>query len=186
MLARTLGLIYNHPANRTRRIRALAVYVLWQTNKRLLGKPWDVDYHGLKLRIHPDSHSASAALYFNGLPDYSEMLFMRHYLRGGDNFLDIGANVGVYSIFAASLVGPTGRVHAFEPNPAVTEHLRENIRLNAAFNIVHHCLALSDQCSEMRLSTDGEDCTAHLSVDSQSLTGGVKINCVTLDSYIPD
>lgn len=56
--------------------------------------------------------------------------------------LDIGANIGLYSLLAAA--GPKCRgVHAFEPNPAVFEALRENIRLNGA-RIEAHRAAVSD------------------------------------------
>jgi FkbM family methyltransferase len=48
-------------------------------------------------------------------------------LRFGDTFVDCGANVGLWSLVAASLVGRTGMVHAFEPNPATFEKLTQNV-----------------------------------------------------------
>ena len=56
---------------------------------------------------------------------------LRQYLRSGSVFVDIGANHGYFSMLAAALVGPTGRVIAFEPNPSVFEQLRTHVRLNA-------------------------------------------------------
>jgi FkbM family methyltransferase len=52
-------------------------------------------------------------------------------LREGDVFFDIGANVGFYTFFAAPLCGASGRVHAFEANPALRENLLRSIALNA-------------------------------------------------------
>ena len=69
----------------------------------------------MTLRCYPDSPSASAMIYCHDSPDFHEMNFIRRYLRAGDTFLDIGANIGVYSLLAASRVGPSGRVVAFEP-----------------------------------------------------------------------
>lgn len=48
----------------------------------------------------------------------------------GETFLDIGANIGLYSLVAAQRVGPTGRVYSFEPHPANFLSLVQNIRMN--------------------------------------------------------
>jgi FkbM family methyltransferase len=51
-------------------------------------------------------------------------------------FVDVGANVGYYTLLAARLVGPAGRVVAFEPNPAVRARLEAHVRLNQAEAVV--------------------------------------------------
>ena len=56
--------------------------------------------------------------------------WLRNSLRPGDVFLDIGANVGVYSIYAAHLVGPSGHVYAVEPHVFNAATLLDNIHLN--------------------------------------------------------
>jgi FkbM family methyltransferase len=48
-------------------------------------------------------------------------------LRPGDVFLDVGAHIGFHSVLGASLVGPLGRVYAFEADPVVYERLQENV-----------------------------------------------------------
>jgi len=53
--------------------------------------------------------------------------FIEGYLRPGDTVLDIGANSGAFAIAAARIVGPPGRVDAFEPSPALRSTLVENI-----------------------------------------------------------
>ena len=55
---------------------------------------------------------------------------IRRLLKPGDTFVDGGANLGVLSLIGAKLVGPTGKVVAFEPQPAALERLRENLALN--------------------------------------------------------
>jgi FkbM family methyltransferase len=52
-------------------------------------------------------------------------------LRPGDNFVDVGANIGLVTLHAASLVGSTGNLWAFEPNPDVFAHLERHLELNA-------------------------------------------------------
>ena len=51
-------------------------------------------------------------------------------LRPGDTFLDIGANAGYFSLLAARIVGPTGKVVAFEPHPRMQKDYRHNVDLN--------------------------------------------------------
>lgn len=62
--------------------------------------------------------------------DSVEFDFMKSQLSEGGIFLDVGANVGFYSLFAARCVGISGRVFSFEPNPVVLERLLCNISLN--------------------------------------------------------
>jgi len=66
-------------------------------------------------------------------------------LRPGMTFLDVGANAGFYTLKAATIVGPTGRVVAFEPNPVVREQLERNIKLNHFSNVLVMPIALSDR-----------------------------------------
>jgi FkbM family methyltransferase len=68
-------------------------------------------------------------LYRYGLID-PEMALVRRLLAPGDSFVDGGANVGLYTLLAAPVVGPTGRVIAFEPATATRGWLTRNVRLN--------------------------------------------------------
>lgn len=65
-------------------------------------------------------------------------------LREGDTVLDIGANFGVYGIFAAKRVGPTGIVYLFEPQPLVASCLRASLLINGYSNAIVHECALTD------------------------------------------
>lgn len=57
-----------------------------------------------------------------------------HFLRPGDLFLDIGANVGTYTVLASGVCG--GKIMAFEPDPRTLRHLQRNIELNQLENLV--------------------------------------------------
>ena len=67
-------------------------------------------------------------------PKLSEAI--RERLQPGDVFLDIGANVGYFSVLAAHLVGPEGRVVAFEPHPEAIEILRQAVAVNGLVGVV--------------------------------------------------
>jgi FkbM family methyltransferase len=72
--------------------------------------------------------------YFHGRAfkeDEALTRFLLRHIRDGAIFFDVGANLGYYTILAASLCGPGGRVHAFEPQRLLARHLRGSIERNA-------------------------------------------------------
>lgn len=66
------------------------------------------------------------------------------FLREGDTVLDIGANVGWFSLRAARRVGESGRVIAFEPDPITCERMKENVRSNGLKNITIEHIGLGE------------------------------------------
>jgi FkbM family methyltransferase len=100
---------------------------------RLIGpSAIDYDVRGGRARLHPNGNTAEKRALLNpGRFDPMELDFITAELPVGGVFLDIGANVGLYSIVAADKAGPEGTILAFEPNPPVYERLRTNVLLNA-------------------------------------------------------
>jgi FkbM family methyltransferase len=84
-----------------------------------------------------------------------EMDFLRHWLRPGMTVIDIGANLGVYSLPIARLVDRTGQVFAYEPGSEARALLERSRELNAAVNLHISPLALSDRECEGRLVYGG-------------------------------
>jgi hypothetical protein len=85
---------------------------------------------GLKLFVIGDDVGFSPHMIFEG---YWEFWLTRHFaevIRPGDTVLDIGANLGYYTLLAADLVGSEGRVVAIEPNPDVFRRLSASIAVN--------------------------------------------------------
>ena len=82
-------------------------------------------------------------------PNLSHWIMSR--LRNGDTFVDVGANIGYYSLLASRLVGPEGSVVAIEPSPAIFEQLRENLRWNGVTNARTLNRAVSDSEGVARL-----------------------------------
>jgi FkbM family methyltransferase len=190
-----LRYVWSHPANRGRRLRSLARAISWQFAKRLTGRPRDIAVSGtaVRLRCYPDSQAAALALYTGGWSDWHEMGFLRHYLRVGDAFLDVGANVGVYSLLASWLVGDAGRVDAFEPTPETLERLRENLVLSGARNVHVYALAVSDRAGSVQFVTGGDALNRLAAAgddlrDKQSCAGLqlIEVPCVLLDEHVAD
>lgn len=125
-------------------------------------------------------------------PQYTA-LFAR-LVRPGDTVFDLGANHGVYALMAARLVGATGRVHAFEPNPRLAQLVDMSLRINgfAGWAQVHR-IAASDRTGIARLFfTDSYSGGGSLSgtADQSDATGASKhaVDCrlVPLDALFPD
>jgi FkbM family methyltransferase len=75
-------------------------------------------------------------------------------VRPGDRVLDVGANLGWYSLNIARLHGGSVRVDAFEPIPGTFRELARNVRLNGASNVAVHNFALSDRPGSLRFLVD--------------------------------
>jgi FkbM family methyltransferase len=88
---------------------------------------------------------------------------LRARLKPGSIFLDIGANIGYLSLYAARLVGPKGKVISFEPNPSAYSMLRRNLSLNKFENVTTFQLGLSNGPGEASLYlTQGNSGSASL------------------------
>lgn len=127
-LFRTLQFIYDHPLNREHRFRALTRFFKWQLGTRLLPYAVAVPFgEQSKLLMWRGLKGATQNLYC-GLQEFEDMAFLLHFLRPGDQFVDVGANVGSYTVLAAGEVGAD--TISFEPIPATFKQLRKNIDLN--------------------------------------------------------
>jgi len=80
-----------------------------------------------------------------------ELFHLPQFLMPGGVFLDVGANIGMFSLRAATLVGPEGRVIAVEPAEVSADRLKRNLALNELHNVVLVRAALSDVVGEANL-----------------------------------
>ncbi len=141
---------------------------------------------GRGLRMHLYGDSLLCEMLYNGIFEAETRGFFEAYLRPGDCFLDVGANVGLYTLVAARIVGRAGCVHAFEPCSATFERLRENVDLNRLGNVACHRAALSHEnaSAELTLATGGFDAWNSLGRPYMGEAGGCEtVKTVTLDSF---
>src|SRR3990172_3683386 len=83
---------------------------------------------GVKFKCYPDS-SWSGLVVYTKMPEYFEMKFIQKLIQDNDFVIDVGANMGSYSLIAASKL-ISGKVFAFEPSKIAYKRFRENIKLN--------------------------------------------------------
>ena len=184
---RIIGDVWAHPNNVGRRGRAVARSVAWQVRKRVGSHQSTRTVFGtMKIWMNPEFGSTSNIVYFGDHFDTDEMDFLERYLRPGDRFVDVGANVGTYTLLGASLVGPSGRVDAFEPVPQLAEELRRNIALNGIESYVFpHDVAVTDYAGEVRFRAD-RDVSSRIAIDRDPHNRVTVVRCDRLDDLLPD
>jgi FkbM family methyltransferase len=96
----------------------------WETTKTVFRK---------KLRVYPIDDIGRSIYYF-GIWEPNLTFWIAHSLSPGDTFVDVGANIGYFSLLAAGIVGERGSVVSIEAMPRTCEVLAENFRLNGIGN----------------------------------------------------
>lgn len=138
-------------------------YLLWQLINKNRYKQMDVEWvNGSKLHIAQGRPTATGN-YYLGLLEYESMAFWMHYLRPEDYFVDIGANIGVYSVLGG-IMGSAGI--AIEPASDTSDILRCNININNLFQVEVLQAGVSDKREELRFSK-GNDSTNHILSDDE-------------------
>jgi FkbM family methyltransferase len=99
--------------------------------------------NGVRMWVDPDDYIGSTVFYFGDF-DPKITWVLQRVLRPGDAVVDVGANAGIVTLFAAHLVGAQGSVHAVEPQAAAAGLLRRSAALNGFDHVQVHQLALSD------------------------------------------
>ena len=91
----------------------------------------------LMLRLYPmDNLGDRFLLFMPKFFEYDEFLLMSSYLKPDSTFVDIGANMCIYSLIAAKYINQTGRILAFEPNPIMVDRSEFNIEINKCKQLI--------------------------------------------------
>ena len=150
---RTIGVVlftWRHPANRAHRIQRVSRVARFQVLGRLTGRR-AIAPVGTHSRLWADAgtYISARALYANPL-DWNEMLVWQRVLHHGALFVDVGANVGLYTIWALDMGAD---VLAVEPNRRSVEQLEENLSLNG-YHAEIAKVALGEAPGTLTMTTD--------------------------------
>jgi FkbM family methyltransferase len=171
----------NHPLTRIAPLKPWGRFVAWQIKSRLQGEvivPWIA---GQRLAVRRGMTGATGNIYV-GLHEFVDMMLPIHFLRAGDLFLDIGANIGSYTILASGVCGAT--TWAFEPDPDSARSLSRNIGINRLSRLVKvYQVALGAVEGEVPF-TVGRDTTNKIAAAGDKNARIVRQ--VTLDSLTED
>ena len=108
--------------------------------------------------------------------------FLKTQINEGDVIVDLGANIGYWTLFFAQLVGKSGKVYAFEPEPSLFKILQKNVEVNDFENITLIQKAVSNisQKDKLFLSSNPND---HRIFDSTGTRKSIEIDTISLDDY---
>lgn len=160
-------------------------FIKWQINGLI--NPYPIVYpftEHSKLLMWKGLTGATGNLYC-GLMEYQDMSFLLHFLKDGDLFIDIGANVGVYTILASAEV--KANTISIEPVPSTFNHLMDNIRINNIQDkVLAYNIGLGKEDSVIKF-TRSLDTVNHVAIEGESDTIDVQVKALDniLSEVIP-
>jgi FkbM family methyltransferase len=161
-----------------------------------LGQCWGLTWldTGLPFFVKTDEREISPWIILGGTWETYIDNILSEYILPGMTIVDIGANIGYYTIKFGSQVGPDGIVHAFEPNPVALNYLRENVLLNGFQGrcVVHPIAAGQESTTSKLYFTDEalgsgsllEDGGNYYRKDHESLSKSVSVHVEPIDAIL--
>ena len=180
-ISRTGIFFASHPVTRSAPSKAWARWLFWQVRSRLRREIVVNWIEGQQLAIRRDMTGATGNIY-TGLHEFDGMMLPLHFLRRGDLFLDVGANIGSFTVLASGVAAAT--TWSFEPDPETVLALMRNIALNGLTDLASvHEFALGDEDGTVAF-TRGQDTTNHVTTTAD--TNMQIVRQKRLDSIIGD
>lgn len=177
--------VFRHPLTRGKSLRAISRIFFWQLGIRLLKMPVVVPWVNNTRLVVGKGMAGATGNYYCGLHEFCDMSFVLHYLRRGDLFVDIGANVGTYSILAAGCAG--ANVISVEPIPETYLRLCDNVNLNNLHALVDlKNIGLGSGSGWLRFSSELDAENHVISEAEKSNIDSISVPVDTLDNMIGD
>jgi FkbM family methyltransferase len=180
-LWRTLQFIVTSPLNKGRRFNALTRYIRWQLGTKLLGHSVIVDWVNDAKFVAKKGEVGLTGNLYCGFSEFEDMSFLLHYLTSNDDFYDVGANVGAYSILASAVRGC--KSYAFEPLPDTYDRLVDQIKINRIESLVTAKNCGIGASSELLEFTNTLNCMNKVNTDPNN-KNVTKVPVVTLDQAV--
>ena len=184
ILINIIKTIVTHPLSRKNKALSILNFLRWQMVSRLVQEGEGVINNwvdGSKLIAYTGETGATGNIYL-GLHEFPDMGFLLHTLRDKDFFIDIGANIGSYTVLASSAIG--AKTVCFEPVPSTYKRLMDNIKINNIENKVESLnLALGNSTGEMYFSSD-QNCMNHIIAHNENNSNKITVNVSTLDKEL--
>ena len=125
----------------------------------------------------------SLSLSINGVYEAFETNCVKKIIKKDDVVIDVGANIGYYTLIFAKLVGSEGKVFAFEPEPNNFHLLRKNVELNNYHNVALVQKAVTNITGRVNLYLSKEDSGQHKIYDAHDNVDSLEVDAVRLDDY---
>jgi FkbM family methyltransferase len=139
---------------------------------------------GNKLFLNKKGLALSISHY--GTYEESEAKIMEEKIKVGNIVVDVGANIGLHTLNMARIVGNTGRVFAFEPDPSNFEILEKNVKINNYQNIILEQKAVGDKNGRTTLYQSDHPGMHRIFPQTKQAKGQVQVELTSLDKYFID
>jgi len=149
-------------------------------------RPKFVKAQGYKFFIDRRDFTISSHLIENKIYEPIETELVKSQINKGDIIIDIGANIGYYTLIFAGLVGENGKVFAFEPDPDNFALLNKNVKENKFENVVLINKAVSDKNGKTKLYLSENNKGDHRIYDSGENRRSIMVDVVCLDDFLKD
>lgn len=106
---------------------------------------------GFDLWIHPNDQILSRSIVYDKIWELETTKLIKKIIHEGDVGIDLGANIGYFTILMANLVGTSGKIFSFEPAPQNFEILQKNIKQNHLENVISEQSAIGDIDGKIKL-----------------------------------
>jgi FkbM family methyltransferase len=148
--------------------------------------PVDMTYQGASFRFHHQGSATERGAMFN--PDYNldELDFLRQHTPAGGVFVDVGANVGTFSLVMARHVGPQGKVIAIEPHPVTFARLSFNNAASGTRQVRLVQAAAGPSDGELLIETDGGNLGASHVVTGTATGEAIKVPSLRLTRILDE
>lgn len=158
------------------------IWPIWIANNFIVSKLRQnfTEINGQKMFL--DSKDA-LNLSTQGVYDPLETEIIKKTLKKGDIAIDLGANIGYYTLLFAKLVGETGKVFAFEPEPSNVELIKKNLAINGHHNVVVEQKAVSDKSGKAKLYSNGSVLTIQNASNPHKIQKPILVDAVSLEDY---
>jgi FkbM family methyltransferase len=178
-IIRTIDFITQHPLNKKHKVSALWRFLSWQI-KCTINKGFHQMPFAEKSKILAKKGLAGATgNIYCGLHEFEDMAFLLHFLRKKDLFIDVGANIGSYTILAASEVG--AEAISFEPLPKTFNILKENIAINKLEHLAQlYNNGVGNETGVLRFTNDLD--TINHVIMNDDTKDGIKVRIVSIDN----
>jgi FkbM family methyltransferase len=173
--------LLHHPLLEGRAFFAFRRFVYWQIRSRLISRPMAFTWIGGSRLWLRRGWTGLTGNYYAGLNDFEEMAFLLHFLRPADLFVDVGANMGSYTVLAGAV--SRSRVIAYEPVRETYLRLVANVELNGIEgNVVTRNAAVGTMTGFLQM-TSLLDSTNHVTDNTGE---GERVLSVALDGDVAE
>lgn len=160
------------------RATGVARHLHWQYLKAFNRFPLELDISRSRITAAHKYCGVSALIYSQRLYNYNNMKLLQMLLKDGGSFLDIGANIGSFTLIASEQ--EKAKVHAFEPHPDTFRQLRNNVTLNRRTNVDLFNIALGQHEGQIFLTNEPGSATNH--IEPHEGEGTVTVPCHRVDA----